>query len=571
MKNFLFLFFSFTVCFSSNAQIIDFPDENFKSELLEQTTLGLNLDANNDGEIQISEASNWIYGLKIDNANISDLTGIEFFINIDRLDAHSNNLVEIDLSSLNNIEFLKVDDNLLTSLDVSNLIHLRSIQCYNNHLTSLDFSGLSNIRSINCGNNLLASLILNNTPELIHLNCDNNLLTNLDVSDSPILITMDCSSNDLITLNIKNSSVQHSIDFSENFDLKYICTDGAQLLEVEDMIAEYAYEDCYANSLCDFNQEEDFYTLSGNVKYDEGNDGCSLNDIDNEGIRFTVTDAENTGDAYSNLSGDYQYNVQNGSYTVTPMLPNATYFNIFPEVITAVFPDDISPLVQDFCITPAGSYPDLEILILENEIGYGYYGSYKIVYKNKGTMTQSGSINFLFDDEIVDFNSSTPSISSQLTNQITWDFEDLLPFEIREIDLALDFNTPNDTPPLQNEGEILTFSAVISSSLADETPSNNSYILNQEYFCCLLSTPNFVFSDYFIQYPNPTITYLNLKMKKYIEVKSVTIYNVTGKEIQKILVRDEDIKIDVSNLISGNYFIRISTPKKDFFSRFIKK
>ena len=86
----------------SSAQIINIPDANFKAKLLaannnidiasNSTQVNINfsvsqpngycnVDLNNDGEIQVSEASN-IQFLNIYNSNISDLTGIEFFSNL---------------------------------------------------------------------------------------------------------------------------------------------------------------------------------------------------------------------------------------------------------------------------------------------------------------------------------------------------------------------------------------------------------------------------------------------------------------------------------------------------------
>ncbi|GAL67858.1 internalin-like protein (LPXTG motif) Lmo0331 homolog [Jejuia pallidilutea] len=178
MKKFLFNLLCFLLCSYSYSQVINFPDTNLKSKLLEQNFGGIAfLDANNNNEIEVSEALNWTYSLQLGYASISDLTGIEYFTNVDYLYVHNNNLVTVDLSSLVNLKFLKINDNSLISLDVSDLVSLESIQCYNNQLVSLDFSGLTNITVINSDNNQLSSLILSDNFELVHLNCENNLLT----------------------------------------------------------------------------------------------------------------------------------------------------------------------------------------------------------------------------------------------------------------------------------------------------------------------------------------------------------------------------------------------------------
>lgn len=566
MKKVLFNLLTFLLCAYSYSQVINFPDANLKSKLLEQSFGGIAfLDANNNNEIEVSEALGWTYSLKLGYANISDLTGIEFFTNVDYLYVHNNSLVEADLSSLVNLKFLKINDNSLINLDVSDLVNLKSIECYNNKLNSLDFSGLTNISVISSSNNQLSSLILSGNFELSYLYCENNLLTTLDVSDSPNLLQIQCSSNNLTTLNIKNDSIE-LINFSDNSNLQYVCVDGTQLIEVEDQIAQYAYANCYANSLCSFNQGEVIYTLSGNVKYDENNDGCFFTDINYKDLVLTVSDGENSGDMYSNSDGDYQFNIQAGNYSITPIVPNATYFNVFPTSTSVLFPDVSSPHIQNFCITPAGSYPDLKISIETIDSDYDYTATFRINYSNQGTMTQSGLVSFNFDDNIIDFNSANPMVSEQHINELIWQFSDLKPFETRSIDFILDFNVP----PINN-GDVLSFNGVISSDLTETTPIDNVYNFDHTFQCCLLSVPSIEFSDYFVQYPNPTYDFLNLKMKKQVDVESIIIYNMLGQEVRSVSYDNGHIKIDVSNLESGHYFIKILTSEQEFTSRFIRK
>lgn len=566
MKKFLFYLLCFLFCTHSYSQVINFPDANLKSKLLEQSFGGIAfLDANDNNEIEVSEATDWTYSLQLGYASISDLTGIEFFTNVDYLYVHNNSLVEVDLSSLVNLKFLKINDNSLISLDVSDLVNLESIQCYNNQISSLDFSGLNNISVISSDNNQLFSLVLSDNFELTHLYCENNLLTSLDVSDSPNLLQIQCSSNNLTTLNIKNDSVEF-INFSDNSNLQYVCADGAQLIEVEDQIAQYGYANCNANSLCSFNQGEAFYTLSGNVKYDENNDGCSSLDINYEDLILRVSDGTNSGDMYSNSNGNYQFNIQAGNYSITPMVTNTTYFNIFPASTSVSFPGVSSPYIQDFCITPSGSYPDLKIYIETIDSDYDYNATYRINYSNQGTMTQSGLINLGFDDNVIDFSSADPMVSEQNTNELIWEFIDLKPFETRSIEFIIDFNVP----PIDN-GDVLNFIGTISSDLTEITPNDNVFNLEHTFQCCLLDVPSLEFSDYFIQYPNPTNQFLNFKMKKQIDVESIIIYDILGQEVKKATPKDEHIKIDVSNLRSGHYFIKILASQKEFFTRFIRK
>src|SRR5690606_29949958 len=67
---------------------------------------------------------------------------------------------------------------------------------------------------------------------------------------------------------------------------------------------------------------------------------------------------------------------------------------------------------------------------------------------------------------------------TQTSNALNWTFTDLLPLEIKQIDVTLNLNTPTETPPLDT-GSILDFNATITSSLTDESPEDNSSTLHQ--------------------------------------------------------------------------------------------
>ncbi len=106
------------------------------------------------------------------------------------------------------------------------------------------------------------------------------------------------------------------------------------------------------------------------------------------------------------------------------------YFNVSPSTVTVTFPTQASPLTQDFCITANGVHPDLEITLLSLITARpGFDANYKIIYKNKGTTTQSGSVNLTFDDSVLDFVSANPATTNQTINNLSWDFTNLLPFE----------------------------------------------------------------------------------------------------------------------------------------------
>ncbi len=127
MKNVCILFF-WVLCNVALAQIINFPDPNFKNALVNTKcvdTDGINgpdvdADLNNDGEIDVMEASQ-IDSLFLHENNIDNVQGIEFFKNLELFAISKNNIIELVVDSLIHLRNLICSDNyFLTSLNVSN-------------------------------------------------------------------------------------------------------------------------------------------------------------------------------------------------------------------------------------------------------------------------------------------------------------------------------------------------------------------------------------------------------------------------------------------------------------------
>lgn len=72
-------------------------------------------------------------------------------------------------------------------------------------------------------------------------------------------------------------------------------------------------------------------------------------------------------------------------------------------------------------------------------------------------------------------------------------------------------------------------------------------------------------------YPNPVKNNLNIETKDIIEIESINIYNALGQLLQEFSNTQSTKLIDVSNLASGNYFVKIRTGKGILTSKFIKK
>ena len=105
----------------------------------------------------------------------------------------------------------------------------------------------------------------------------------------------------------------------------------------------------------------------------------------------------------------------------------------------------------------------------------GFDATYRIIYKNKGTAVQSGTVGLTYDSTISSFVSAIPTVTSQATTNLSWSFTGLQPFETRTIDVALNINSPTASPPV-NGGDVLTYIATVTGG-TDETPNDNTSTL----------------------------------------------------------------------------------------------
>lgn len=224
---------------------------------------------------------------------------------------------------------------------------------------------------------------------------------------------------------------------------------------------------------------DEYYFVQGQNKLDGNLDGCDSNDSFFSNLNLSVSSGLNTINYIGNNTGNYRLAFGSGSYTITPVLENPAYFTASPNSVTVDFPSQTSPLIQNFCITPNGVHPDLEVALLPiNQARPGFDAKYKLVYKNKGNQVQSGSVDLIFNDEVLDVVSSVPTATSQAVNTMSWSFTNLNPYETKEVVVTFNLNTPTETPAL-NGGDVLNYSATISSAQTDETQNDNIFVLNQ--------------------------------------------------------------------------------------------
>lgn len=198
------------VSFSPGCASVIIPDANFKAYLV------ASYDTSGDGEIQTPEAQAASGTLYISNRSISDLTGIEAFVNITGLSCSSNLLTSLDLSNNIALTSLFCNSNLLTSLDLSNNTALTSLNCMSNLLTSLDLSNNTELISLSCQSNQLANLSIDANTALSYLSCGSNQFSSLSVSSNTELTDLWCANNNITNLDVSNNTELTKLDCSRN-------------------------------------------------------------------------------------------------------------------------------------------------------------------------------------------------------------------------------------------------------------------------------------------------------------------------------------------------------------------
>ncbi|WP_452231736.1 FG-GAP-like repeat-containing protein [Lacinutrix sp. MEBiC02595] len=217
--------------------------------------------------------------------------------------------------------------------------------------------------------------------------------------------------------------------------------------------------------------------INGILSVDLNADGCDASDPTLENIMIlTESDSENLA-TFSLSNGFYQLFPNEGEYTtsITSQLPY--YYVSNPTSQTSTFTGVGNVDTIEFCLEPIGLVNDLVVSVYPSfdDPRPGFDTTYRIVYKNIGTTTMSGTVTYEFDDTKLYFVEATESVASQTTNTLTFDYSDLNPFETRIIDVVCSLFTL----PTTNLGDILNASATIEPITGDNTPEDNIFLLNQ--------------------------------------------------------------------------------------------
>jgi len=197
---------------------------------------------------------------------------------------------------------------------------------------------------------------------------------------------------------------------------------------------------------------------------------------------------------------------------------------------------------------------------------------YMIRFENTGT---AEAVNIVVRDMIdtnkfdisslVPWNGSHPFASRTTGNKVEFIFENInLPFDDAHNDGYVMFKIK--TKPTLVLGDTFSNTAGIYFDYNFPVITNTATAT-----VALLANQDFEFNSFFSIAPNPATAVLNISKKGGIVISSVSIYNMLG-QLALVIPDATDISaVDVSNLKTGNYFIRITSDKGTSNAKFIKQ
>ena len=231
-----FLAFLFFAAHTLSAQITFIPDSIFEEHLI-----NLGYDNLHNGRVLTDSVSS-IDTLIISgytNFEISDLSGIEDFYNLQYLDCSKNNIDTLNVNTNTTLKYLNCSDASMSELIIDNLHSLNALDFSFNNLTNVNLSGNPGLTELVCYRNELTSLNLSNNTFLAEISCGENQISSLDLSMVDLEI-LQCQYNPITNIDLSgNYSLKHltchdnllqQIDLSDNVNLEWLSIGNTELM-----------------------------------------------------------------------------------------------------------------------------------------------------------------------------------------------------------------------------------------------------------------------------------------------------------------------------------------------------
>lgn len=288
-----------TIFVSDCNNIVMIPDTNFEQKLID-----LGLDNVLDNYVTRTNIENLeeleIFTLNSNPNKITDLTGIEAFTSLKKLNISFNNVSNVDLSAnilleefraqFCNIDFLQLPNSqTLKILDVfsNNLLDLQlgfypnlmELQANNNNLTIADVSQNINLEILRLSSNQIGFIDVQNNTKLKELELIDTAISAINLSKNTLLENLNVRNNSLTILDITRNIRLTTFEASANnltcintFDVDFANTNWSNNIDAEASFG----TDCYTAI-----PDRDFEQALINKGFDTALDGFIVTSIAN--------------------------------------------------------------------------------------------------------------------------------------------------------------------------------------------------------------------------------------------------------------------------------------------------
>lgn len=491
-------------------------------------------------ELEISELN---FLSLLDLVNLPNLRSVKISKNLKELNRFSlrvNNLqsltyLEINSTQLSHafevIDFPKLDtliyyentsQKLPNYLIIDKLPSLKLLKTYVLFLNKNEFYDVNITNHVNLqylglnvgiGSLPATSINLENLPALTDFYCVTPKIK-VDFSSSPLIENIDIHIADELNLNNGTNTLKRISGIAYK-----VCVDGeSEIQTLKTLNSGFKLNKAIVfDSNCVTQPVNKFNSIRGQINYGNSISDCNKPLKSMYNVQLDLNTSGQRISLYPDEKGLYNFNTTlvNSPIEITPKT-EIQYYTITPSTVIKTF-DSLGGMIfkNDLCLIPSGVFNDLDITIIPiTQARPGFESKYKIIVRNKGTTTQSGSIFFEFESLTASYVSSIPAANSIQNGHLIWDILPLQPFESREIIIALKLNTTTSNPPL-NSGDLLNFVSKVIIASSEESPFDNEFNLKQTVVnsfdpndkVCLQGdkiTKDFIgnFVDYLIRFEN---------------------------------------------------------------------
>ena len=99
--------------------------------------------------------------------------------------------------------------------------------------------------------------------------------------------------------------------------------------------------------------------------------------------------------------------------------------------------------------------------------------------------------------------------------------------------------------------------------------NNNCSDTLASFVSCIVSDVNEISNTGLNFYPNPAKENITIEIAPNETLKTITLYDVTGKQLKQTFANSNKVILNLSNLSKGYYFINIQTRQSQYISKIV--